>query len=161
MHFENFPLTSRVWIYQSETELTPEQTTEINEAFKIFLSGWESHGQHIRGEAKVLYNRFIILIADNSEERLCGSAMDGSVRFIKSIEEALNLSLMDRMKTAYRNANSINIVHMNQLPELFKNREINDNTIVFNNTVTSKQEFLNQWEVPIKQSWHANLLELV
>lgn len=161
MHFENFPSTSRVWIYQSETELTPDQTTEINEAFKVFLSGWESHGQHIRGEAKVLYNRFIILIADNSEERLCGSAMDSSVRFIKSIEDALKLSLMDRMKTAYRIADGINVVHMNQLTELFKKGEVNENTIVFNNTITSKQEFLNKWEVPIKQSWHTNLLELV
>ncbi|NUM51200.1 MAG: hypothetical protein HUU48_08800 [Flavobacteriales bacterium] len=160
MFFEKFPISSRVWVYQCNKELTPEQTHEINEAFKIFLSGWESHGQHIRGEGKVFYNRFIVIIADDSDDRLCGSAMDSSVRFIKSIEEAFNILLMDRMKTAYRTSEGIQVVHMNDIPALFSKGEITENTIVFNNTITSKKEFLENWEIPIKQSWHANLLQL-
>ena len=37
---------------------------------------------------------------------------------------------------------------------MIKNRSISKKTIVFNNLINNKSEFLNNWEVPIEESWH-------
>ncbi len=36
-----------------------------------------------------------------------------------------------------------------------KERAISENTIVFNNLVNNKQEYLEFWEVPASESWHS------
>ncbi len=158
MKFDDFPLSSRVWVYQSNTSLDDSQVGEIEHALSVFLTGWESHGEHIRGAGKVLYKRFIVIIADDTGDRLCGRAMDSSIRFIKSIEDALGLVLMDRAMVAYKNGVSIETVHMNDLAALFKQGVIAEDTLVYNNTISSYNEFLTQWEVSIKDSWHKQLL---
>jgi hypothetical protein len=38
---------------------------------------------------------------------------------------------------------------------MVKNKSVTENTLVFNNLVVNKAEFLSQWEVPAKDSWHA------
>jgi hypothetical protein len=37
---------------------------------------------------------------------------------------------------------------------MIKKRSISKKTIVFNNLINNKAEFLNNWEVPIEESWH-------
>jgi hypothetical protein len=39
--------------------------------------------------------------------------------------------------------------------KMVKSKAVTENTIVFNNLVVNKEEFLTQWEVPAHQSWHA------
>ena len=36
--------------------------------------------------------------------------------------------------------------------------EVTTNTIVYNNTITTKEDLDNNWEVAAKESWHNQLL---
>ena len=46
---------------------------------------------------------------------------------------------------------------MNDFTKLIEEETIDDNTTVFNNTITTKKEFDTQWTLPLKDSWHAQL----
>jgi len=39
-----------------------------------------------------------------------------------------------------------------------KNRSVSKKTIVFNNLVTNKAEYLENWEVPAEESWHGRFM---
>jgi hypothetical protein len=39
-----------------------------------------------------------------------------------------------------------------------KAKAISKNTIVFNNLVANKQEYLEHWEVPASESWHGRFI---
>ena len=39
-----------------------------------------------------------------------------------------------------------------------KDKAVSKNTIVFNNLVTNKAEYLENWEVPAKDSWHSRFI---
>jgi hypothetical protein len=40
-----------------------------------------------------------------------------------------------------------------------KQRAVSKNTIVFNNLVANKAEYLENWEVPASESWHSRFLK--
>jgi hypothetical protein len=39
-----------------------------------------------------------------------------------------------------------------------KDKSVSKNTIVFNNLVNTKAEYLENWEVPATESWHNRFL---
>ena len=65
---------------------------------------------------------------------------------------------MNRLSVAFKINNEIRIHLINQIPDLLKCGDINSETIVFNNLVKDKHEFLSIWEKPISESWHKKYL---
>jgi hypothetical protein len=47
---------------------------------------------------------------------------------------------------------------MADFKKMAKARAISKNTIVFNNLVANKQEYLEHWEVPASESWHGRFI---
>ena len=156
--FNSMPPSSRVWIYQSNKELTPPQLKTFEELKIVFMQQWESHGSPVNGKMEVLYNRFIVVLINEADERSCGRAVDASVRFMKELEQELNITLLDRMLVAYKKGEQIFSCTLPEFEALAKKGEVNKNTIVFNNTVHSAAEFEKEWEVPAEKSWHKQFL---
>ena len=44
---------------------------------------------------------------------------------------------------------------MSHIKTMAKNRAVSKKTIVFNNLVQNKAEYLEHWEVPAEESWHS------
>ena len=83
-----------------------------------------------------------------------GCSIDSSVRFIQELEKQYSISLLDKMNVSYRHGEFIAYKPLIEFKKMIKNRSISKNTIVFNNLINNKSEFLNNWEVPIEESWH-------
>ena len=62
------------------------------------------------------------------------------------------------MLTAYRKDGKIISLHLNEFRTLVEKGTLNENTIVFNNLVSTKEEFEKNWEVPVEKSWHMQLI---
>ena len=91
---------------------------------------------------------------------MCGTAQDNSIKLMKQLGEELEVDFLNRMIQSYRKNGKVEIVEMNDFSTLLANNEIDENTIVYNNMVTTKIDFDNNWEVPLKNSWHKQLLEV-
>ncbi len=152
------PAHSRVWIYQSSREFTAEEITIISEKAKQFLESWTAHEQKLKASFEIPYNHFLIIMTDEQVAGASGCSIDKSFHFIQSLEKELNLSLLDRMLFTYKKGNSVEVLKRSAFEKLLATGELHDNTIVFNNMVQTKEELENKWEVPLKDSWHKNLV---
>jgi len=152
-----FSENSRVWIYQSDKELTDAQVIQLQVQLDNFTTGWTAHNNQLKAKAEIRYNRFIILIVDESQAGASGCSIDNSVHFMKQIEQQFGINLFDRFNLAYRNGNQVLSVPRDAFETLLKNGTITNNTIVFNNLAKDLTELENNWEIPFKDSWHDRL----
>ncbi len=148
------PDNAKLWVYQSNRAFTNEEASEITKAGLAFIADWAAHGASLNAGFEVIYNRFIVLAVDEQQALASGCSIDKSVKFIKDIELQFNLNLFDRMQVAYRKGNEIEVCKLSAFEKLAEQGMVNETTIVFNNMVTTKLAFENEWEVPLKQSWH-------
>ena len=145
---------SRIWIYQSNRTLSPAEIIEIEAKIKDFLISWTAHGSDLQASFLIKYNRFIVFSLNESFNIATGCSIDSSVRFIQELEKLYDVSLLDKMNVSYRHGEFIAYKPLIEFKKMIKNRSISKKTIVFNNLINSKSEFLNNWEVPIEESWH-------
>lgn len=156
----NFHPDSRVWIYQSNRPFSETEVAEIVMILKEFTSQWKSHGSPIKGESYLIFDQFIILMADITDASLCGSSMDSAARLIKEFEQHFSVSLFDRTSLALIINEKVQLLPMNQLQQLVKDGSITGETIYFNNLAATKEELENKWMIPLKESWLARKIFL-
>jgi hypothetical protein len=148
---------SRVWIYQSDKELTDKQASELLEVLNKFTAEWTAHNHQLKAKAEIRYNRFIILVVDESQAGASGCSIDKSVNFLKRIGQEFCINLFDRFNFAYRDGERVLSAPRHQFEELLKEGKIGNNTIVFNNLIHNLGDLATKWEVPFKDSWHPQL----
>ena len=153
--FDTLNNVSRVWVYQSNRTISKEEISEIELKIKDFLISWTAHGNDLEASFIIKYGRFIIISLNESTAKATGCSIDSSVRFIQGLEEQYNINLLDKMNVSYRHGEFIAYKPLIEFKKMIKNRSISKKTIVFNNLINNKSEFLNNWEVPIEESWHS------
>jgi hypothetical protein len=153
----NLPDNSKVWVYQSSREFTVEETQAINKLIKQFTANWTSHKLAVPADGAVLYNRFVVLMVDESEAGVGGCSIDSSVRFIKDVQDKYNTDFFDRLSVAYKVGEQVKLASKPEFEEQIAKGEVTDETIVFNNLIATKADLLSKWEIPLKESWHARV----
>jgi hypothetical protein len=151
----DFAENSKVWIYQSSRLFNMQEALQIEEMLNDFTASWQTHGAAVKGFATLFFGRFIILMADETATGVSGCSTDSSVRLIKQIEQQFGVSLFDRQMLAFIIKDKLEILPMNQLNYAIENGFINADTVYFNNLVQTKNELLEKWMVPVKESWLA------
>lgn len=152
-----FSPASKIWIYQSDREFTETETAKLQALLNQFAESWTAHNQQLNAAAQIAFNRFIILLVDESHAGASGCSIDKSVRFIQNVENEFKINLFDRFNTAYFKDDQIQTANREELEILLKQGKINNETIVFNNMVSTLGDLQTQWQVPFKSSWHARV----
>lgn len=152
-----FSENSRVWVYQSDKKLTDEVVQQIQQQLNSFTAEWTAHNNQLKAKAEIRYNRFLILIVDETQAGASGCSIDKSVRFMQNLEREFNINLFDRFNLAYKQADEVLSLPRHGFEDLLKLGSINTNTIVYNNLVQNLTELQTKWEVPFKDSWHIQL----
>lgn len=157
---EGFHSSSRVWIYQSSRLFFISEALEIEDMLNQFTDNWHSHGAKVKGYANLLFGQFIVLIADETQAGVSGCSTDSSVRLIKSIEERFKVDMFNRQNLAFIVKEKIQLLPLAQLKYAVENNFINGDTIYFNNLVETKDELMNKWMIPVKESWLAKRISV-
>ena len=84
---QDFSKSSRVWIYQSSRLFSIQEALDLESRLEQFTQNWQSHGSPVQATSLLLFGRFIIFIADESQVLVSGCSTDASVREIKEIEK--------------------------------------------------------------------------
>ena len=156
--FNELPDTSRIWIYQSNRSFTDEEQQEVKQSVSDFLTQWTAHGANLHAGFEIKYNRFIIIGLDQSSTSASGCSIDASVHFIQSLEQKYDVVLLDRMNVSFKQGEFIAYKPLIDFKKMAKEKAVSKNTVVFNNLVATKQEYLENWEVPASESWHARFV---
>jgi hypothetical protein len=153
----NFSPQSRVWIYQSDRKLTDAEVATIQPELDRFATNWTAHNNQLKAKGEVRYNRFFILIVDESQAGASGCSIDKSVHFMQQVQQHLGINLFDRFNLAYREGEEVLSLPRHGFEDKLKDGSINKETIVYNNLVQNLTELETKWEVPFKDSWHIQL----
>jgi hypothetical protein len=158
VNFNDLADDARIWIYQSNRSLTDQEQEEINTDLKTFLEQWTAHGKDLKAGFELKYKRFIIIGLD-AQTQASGCSIDASVHFIQELEKKYEIDLLDRMNVSFKQGDFIVYKTLKDFKVMAKNKSVSKNTVVFNNLVATKAEYLDHWEVPASESWHSNFVK--
>lgn len=157
--FETLPDTSRVWIYQANRPFSEQEVLEISLKLQNFVNQWTAHGADLKASFDIKYNRFITLALDQKMNMATGCSIDASVQFIQQLENEYQVDLLDKMNVSYKQGEFIAYKTLTDFRKMAKEKAVSPKTIVFNNLVNNKAEYLSEWEVPASESWHNRFLK--
>lgn len=156
--FKELPNESRIWIYQSNRPFKEEEVMQLNEEVAQFLKQWTAHGANLNAGFEIKHKRFIIIGLDQSQQGATGCSIDASVHFIQELEKKYEVDLLDKMNVSFKQGEFIAYKPLIDFKKIVKNRSVSPKTIVFNNLVNTKEEYLHEWEIPLEESWHNRFL---
>ena len=148
---------SRIWIYQSSSVFNEAEVTHIQQKLNEFTSQWLAHGNKLAALGEVRFNQFIILSVDEMQAGATGCSIDKSVKLIQEIEQELSVNLFDRFRVAYRDGDKIISCNRQEFEDLIKTGKVTEQTMVFNNLISTRKELETNWQVPMKSSWHSQV----
>lgn len=153
--FKTLPNAARVWIYQANRSFTEEEIKEIQLDLDTFLTHWTAHGKDLEAACEIKYKRFLVIGLDQHNQQATGCSIDASVHFIQELELKYNVILLDKMNVSYKQGKFVAYKTLKDFKVMAKQKAISKNTIVFNNLVANKGEYMEYWEVPASESWHS------
>lgn len=147
------PDDSKVWIYQAEKSIDINTADQIKEALYNFTMSWSSHGHQLDCYGHLFHFQFIVFVVDGSKLP-SGCSIDSSVHIVEKIGEKYKIDFFDRLNFAYFESENIMTVDKDKFKNLYQEGLITDDSLVFNNLVKTKEEFISKWIIPLNESWH-------
>ena len=103
--------------------------------------------------AEILYDQFLILAVEEALQRATGCAVDASVQFIRELEQALQVDLLDRTHIAFRHGEANLLIPLDQLKAKIQQGTIVADMLTFDNTIVKKGALTHRWLVRAQDSW--------
>ena len=135
---DGFDPNSRVWVYNSNRPLTDDEIRYAQAEIDYFVKEWAAHGNELKATGAILYDRFLVLVVDETHEGASGCSIDSSVKFIKELGAKLNIDFFNRLNLVIEENNELMYCHISELAE-------HPNSFVFNPMVTNLGEFRSSW----------------
>lgn len=158
VHFDSLEDSSKIWIYQSNREFSENEVAEISLDLENFIGIWKRHGDDLKASYQIKYNQFIVIAVDENYNNVSGCSIDASVNLIKQFEKKFAVDLTNKLNVSFKDSNNINVVSLADFQNYAKQQKITSNTVVFNNMITNKGDFEQNWEVIADKSWHKSFL---
>ena len=152
-NFDDMPASSRVWIYQSEREMSKDVMDKVAAKCQGFCENWEAHGKPLESSYQIIHNQFIVITVNEQANMATGCSIDKSVSLMREIEQQFGLSLFDRTQVAFLEDDRVFISPMGSLKSKVADGVITRNTVTFNNLVKNLGEFRNNWLEPAGNTW--------
>lgn len=151
------PEDARVWVYQSNRALSNDEVAIIEQETNHFLSNWSSHGALMNASFEILFNRVLVIAADESQAQASGCGIDKSVNFVKQLGSKLGVDFFTRTMVLYVGADGILEAPLHQFWAMRKALIIHDATMVVDTTVRSVGQFRSEFLKLFSSSWHAEM----
>jgi len=149
---------AKVWVYPSSRKFYTNEIEGLEKKIKTFLENWKSDDENFKTSYQFLYNRFIVLFAEDQNSVLTNSDVDASVSFILGLQQEYEVELLDKMNACFKQGEFVQYKELKDFKKLIKNKAITAKSIIFDNLITTKVDFDNNWEIPIEESWYNRYL---
>ena len=87
-----------------------------------------------------------------------GCSIDYSLQLINDISDSIQVNLLNRLIVNFKAENNISSASLNDLKSKIKDGTLCSETIIFNTTINTKGELLNNFEIDIGSSWLSKFL---
>ena len=135
---------SKVWIYPSSRKFYKEEIEELEEKIKQFVNGWKKEEENFKSSYQLLYNRFVIIAAEDENTSISSQDMDALVGFILELQNHYKIELLDRMNVCFKQGEYVQYKELKDFKKLLKNKSVSEKTIVFRQS-DSKQRRIRKF----------------
>ncbi len=148
--------TSKLWVFPLSRPLSTAECGEIQQAMVDFISCWKAHGATVYGASTILRAQFLFVAADEERSGVSGCSIDGMFRAVERVLGNHGVEIVSPQFVQYLKGDQIIAKTRDEFQQLVTNGEISNDTIVFDNTVTSLAQLSSSgWEKSFATSWHA------
>jgi hypothetical protein len=151
--FEEMPLGARIWVYQSDRKLTPEEKNIASNKLQAFCEQWNTHGNKMPTSFDIKYSKFIILSVDESQLGASGCSIDSSVKTLRNIEDELGINLLNQGKISFLDGEEVTTTTLPEIKSFISLGKLGQETYIFNPVVEKKQDLDEKWLITAKDSW--------
>jgi hypothetical protein len=158
--FNQLPDSARLWVYACERAFSESEAKMLTDHLNAFMEQWTAHKRELTTAWELRYNQFILIGVDERTMAASGCSIDSLVRSLQEFEKRIASNIVGtNSKVFYRDQNqTIRCVDRSEFGGLVGNDIVNQDTIVFNNTLRTIREVRQgKWEVPMKASWHSEI----
>lgn len=150
--FEKMSSHSRIWIYQTDRELSEKESNVVAYTLKNSLNDWAAHGAPLTGSFSIEYKRFVIIALDPSFNDASGCSIDSSTKWLKELGLQLNIDFFDRSQT-YFDGLEIKSFSIFQAKKAVESGLILQDSIVFNNNIPLLSSLMTSWKIPASKTY--------
>lgn len=151
--FEKISDNARLWIYQADRKLFTSDLKMIEDKLSIFTDQWAAHGKQLESAFKIFHDQFLVIAVNESYNLASGCSIDASVHLVKELEEELQINFFDRTKIAFVLNDEVYLESLSNLKSKVEQGEITEDTLTFNNLISSKKDLEKTWLIPAKETW--------
>lgn len=148
----------RIWIYTLSNALTNEQLVDFKNRCQHFVSGWTAHDVSLDASFELYKNRLLMFKVNEENYNASGCSIDKQLRLVKELEQLFSVELLNRLLVAYDDGGEVVVIKSSQIPELLASNTINENTMVYNSTITHTSDLKTSWKLPLHQTWLSKYL---
>lgn len=148
---------SKIWIFQANRKFSIEEKQAIIAKLDNFIADWNAHGAELLADFDLPYDQFIVVGVDENQATASGCSIDKLTKIVREIDTDYSFDLLNRMLVSYENEEGIFIEKLPTFKQKVKEGEIK-NVKVFNNGVSSLNDFKQNWLLPLEESWAKILL---
>jgi hypothetical protein len=157
--FDALPDDARVWVFAATSELTGPASEQLLGAVDEFLGQWNAHGVPLVCSRAFRDDRFLAIGVDQSTEGASGCSIDGLFRTLARLEPALGTTMLGGGRVYYRDADGrVNVTTRPAFNHLALEGRIGPDTPVFDTSITTAAAWRQEFERPMRESWHAQLV---
>ena len=159
---QSLPDSSKIWIFAADRKLSSAETSELLSTLDKYLAGWKAHGAPVQASKELRYNQFVIIAANPDVTAPSGCSIDDMTRAMKALGEKFKIDFFGALKVFYRDDfdDEIKVTDRATFKSKSRSGEIDEETIVFDNSLTSLADFrAGKWDLPAEESWHSSMLQ--
>lgn len=150
----------RIWIYTISKQLPEEQLIEFKQRCQDFVSTWTAHEVSLDATFELYKNRLLIFKVNEANYNASGCSIDKQVRLVKELEQQFSVELLNRLLVAYEKQDEVRVVKTAEIAGLLNDGTINEQTVVFDNTITQSTDLATNWKKPLKDTYLSRYLVL-
>jgi hypothetical protein len=145
---------SRLWIYQSNRELTPTDEVQVANTLRQFVSEWFSHGMAMKADFAIWHHRVIVIALDETTAAASGCGIDKCVRCMDQLGQQMGINFLQRNLVVFQQDGDIQQTELNQFWALRKAQRIDDETLLIDTTMQKLVDWPSDGWTMFKNSWH-------
>jgi hypothetical protein len=144
---------ARIWIYQADRFIEPEQRRILEDELLAFTSTWMAHGHPLESSFAIFEDHFIVLGVNEQMNEVSGCSIDQSTQAIRHLQQRTGIDFLNRTLVPFEIAGKVKQFPTQELRQKFATGELNRDSVTFNILENNLGALRHCWRIPAYKSW--------
>jgi hypothetical protein len=149
----HLPGHARIWIFQADRELQPEEEKALSEELLAFQQGWKTHGSPLTAGVAILFSTFAIVAVDEKMQAPSGCSIDKAFRLLQEFGERHAINFFDRLRIAWQQGEPVVSADKDEVKAMLASGELAADTLYFDNRIQLLSQLESEWLQPMHSGW--------